>query len=129
MILRPFTPGRILPTDEARRLLLGMLFWLTRGEPDKRVDGSLVRHPHFSALLTWHAQVFHMAVIAFVVGADAIGGSAFLMWVPAAAVTAVYWASISPRAQRRAAALSAEGDGQVDEAAHEARAQPLRVSR
>src|SRR5439155_893722 len=71
-------------------VLLTLLFWLSRGEPDRRVDGGLLRHPHLGALITWHAQVFHMAVIAFVVGADAIGGSAFLMWVPAAAVTAVY---------------------------------------
>ena len=95
-----------------------------------QVDGGLLRHPHFGALLTWHAQVFHMAVIAFVVGADSIGGSAFLMWMPAAAVTAVYWASISPRSRRREAApASVERDGQVHEPAHEARAQPLGVTR
>jgi putative membrane protein len=113
-------------------VLLAMLFWLARGEPDRAVEGGVLRHPHFGALITWHAQVFHMAVIAFVVGADAIGGSAFLMWVPAAAVTAVYWASISPKARRRAdppGAASADGDGKVHEAAHETRAQPLGVSR
>src|SRR5947209_7109198 len=88
-------------------VLLALLFLLGRGEADRRVEGGLLRHPHLGALITWHAQVFHMAVIAFVVGADAIGGSALLMWVPAAAVTAVYWAQVSPRAVRRAAAESA----------------------
>src|SRR5437868_9865422 len=100
-------------------VLLSMLFWLTRGEPDTRVDGGLLRHPHFGALLTWHAQVFHMAVIAFVVGADAIGGSALLMWVPAAAITAVYWASIFPPAPPRAGTeAAAQGGGDGHEAAH-----------
>ena len=63
---------------------------------------------------------------------DAIGGSAFLMWIPAAAVTAVFWSTISPRARARAAAedaevaaASAESDRKVDQAAHEARAEPL----
>jgi hypothetical protein len=80
-------------------------------------------------LLTWHVQVFHIAVIAFVVGADAIGGSAFLIWFPAAAITAVYWAAISPRARARQLRGSVEGDGQMDEPAHEARAEPLGISR
>jgi uncharacterized membrane protein len=111
-------------------VLLALLFFLGRGETDRRVEGGLIRHPHFGALITWHAQVFHMAVIAFVVGADAIGGSALLMWVPAAAVTAGYWASISPRAAPRGPAdRSADGDGKVDEAAHESRAQALGVAR
>src|SRR5207237_2982439 len=99
---------------------------MTRGEPDRRVQGGVLRHPHLGALITWHAQVFHMAVIAFVVGADAIGGSAFLMWIPAACVTAVFWSTISPRARARivaeGAAASAESDRKVDQAAPEARA-------
>jgi len=116
-------------------ILLSILFVLSRGEPDKAVDGGLLRHPHFAALITWHVQVFHIAVIAFIVGADAIGGSAFLIWFPAAAITAVYWAAISPRARARelgrsaSVSASAEGDGQVDEAAHEARPQALGVPR
>jgi len=114
--------------------LLALLFTLTRGEENRVVQGGLLRHPHFPALITWHVQVFHIAVIAFTVGADAIGGSAFLMWVPAAAVTAVYWTAISPRARARMAAAeslgsSVEGDGKVDEAAHESGAKSLRVSR
>ena len=111
-------------------VLLSLLFWLSRGEPDRAVDGGLLHHPHLGALVTWHVQVFHMAVVAFVIGADSIGGSAFLMWVPAAAVTAVYWASISPRARGAAArSASVEGDGKMDEPSHETGAQPLGVSR
>jgi uncharacterized membrane protein len=112
-------------------ILLSILFVLSRAEPDRQVEGGLLRHPHFSALLTWHVQVFHIAVIALIVGADAIGGSAFLIWFPAAAITAVYWAAISPRARARQLALarSADGDRQMDEAAHQARPQPLGVSR
>ena len=121
-------------------VLLALLFWLSRGEADRDVSGSdvsgsgaLLRHPHLPALITWHVQVFHMAVIAFVIGgaANAIGGAAFLMWVPAAAVTAVYWASISPPGGQRdvASSASAEGHGQVHEPAHEAGAEPLGLSR
>ena len=113
-------------------ILLTLLFVLTRGEPDEHVS-SVLRHPHLPALVTWHVQVFHIAVIAIAVGADAIGGSAFLIWFPAAAITAVYWAAISPRAQARArardAGASVERDGNLDEPAHEARAQPLGLSR
>jgi uncharacterized membrane protein len=113
-------------------VLLVLLFAMTRGEPNRAVPGGILRHPHLGALITWHAQVFHMAVIAFVVGADAIGGSAFLMWIPAALVTAVFWSTISPRAQARAVAEampSAERDRQMDQAAHETRAEPLGVPR
>ena len=101
--------------------LLGTLFWLTRDEPDRRVDGGLLRHPHFAALLTYHAQVFHLAVVAFVIGADTIGGSALLMWIPAAAITAVHWST---------ARLSAlEDDREPHDAPHERRAEALDLTR
>jgi hypothetical protein len=87
-------------------ILLGTLFWLARDEPDRAVDGGLVRHPHAIALLTYHAQVFHLAVVAWWIGADTIGGAAVLMWVPVAAMTAVYWG-----AQSRSASSSATGSG------------------
>ena len=74
-------------------VLLALLFRLTRGEPDRPAAG-LRRHPHAIALLTYHAQVFHLAAVAFWIGADTIGGSAVLMWVPIAAMTAVHWASL-----------------------------------
>ena len=102
-------------------LLLGTLFWLARDEPDHRVEGGLLRHPHLGAFITWHAQVVHLVVVAFVIGADAIGGSAFLMWIPAAAVTAVYWASLRESAPER--------DRQLDDAPHERRPEALDLTR
>lgn len=103
-------------------VLLSLLFWLARDERDRSVPGPL-RHPHLPALVTWHVQVFHIAVIGFVVGADAIAGSAFLMWVPAAVVTAVHWSHL------RAGRLSgAEHEREPDEAVHEDRRQALGVA-
>ena len=107
-------------------VLLSILFWLGRREPDRAVPRGILRHPHFGALLTWHAQVFHMAVVAFVVGADDIGGSAFLMWLPAACVTAVYWSTLSAA---RPPSSSIQDDGKAHEAAHEVRAEPLGLAR
>jgi putative membrane protein len=71
-------------------ILVGGLAWLARDEPDRPVAG-LRHHPHLAALLTYHGQVFHLAIVALVIGAHDIGGAAFLMWLPAAAVTAVQW--------------------------------------
>ena len=76
-------------------VLVGMLAWLARDDADRAVPG-LARHPHLIALVTYHAQVFHLVVVAFVIGADTVGGSAFLMWIPAACAVAVHWAT--PRA-------------------------------
>jgi uncharacterized membrane protein len=78
-------------------VLLAILFWMTRTEPDAPVAG-LARHPHLTALLTYHGQVFHLAVVAFWIGRDVpvantIAGGAILMWVPIAAMTAVYWSA------------------------------------
>ncbi|MDQ3147369.1 MAG: carotenoid biosynthesis protein, partial [Actinomycetota bacterium] len=70
-------------------VLLAVLVALDRDSPDRPVDG-LGHHPHLVALVTWHAQVFHLAVVAWVIGADTIGGAAVLMWVPAACLTAVH---------------------------------------
>ena len=74
-------------------VLLGVLFWMGRDEPDRAVAGGLVHHPHAIALLTYHAQVFHLAAVAWWIGADTLGGAAVLMWVPIAAMTAVHWAT------------------------------------
>lgn len=77
-------------------VLLAVLFALTRDEPDRAVD-ELRHHPHLPALLTYHGQVVHLAIVALVIGglpADTIGGSFFLMWVPAAALTAVHWSHL-----------------------------------
>jgi uncharacterized membrane protein len=93
-------------------VLLGTLFALARAEPARPVDG-LLHHPRFPALLTYHAQVVHLAIVAFVIGgatAHTIGGSFFLMWIPAAAITAVHWSNL--RAGRSSdASVRASPDG------------------
>lgn len=71
-------------------VLVGVLTRLARDEPDREV-ARWYEHPHQVALVTWHAQVAWLAVVAVVLGKTEIGGSALLMWVPAAAVTAVLW--------------------------------------
>lgn len=101
--------------------LLSLLFWLARDEQGRPVDG-LLRHPHFAALVTWHVQVFHIAVIGFVIGADAIAGSAFLLWVPAALVAAVHWSHL------RALRSAGEGHRQPHQAVHEDGGQALGVT-
>ena len=81
-------------------VLLAILAVLDRAAPDQPVAG-LRRHPHLVALVTYHAQVFHLAVVALVIGAHTIGGSAFLMWIPAVAVGAVHWSTLRLRERRR----------------------------
>jgi hypothetical protein len=71
-------------------------FTLSRDEPPRPVDG-ILRHPRLPALITYNAQVAHLAIVALVIGgipADTIGGSCFLMWIPAAAITAVLWSTL-----------------------------------
>jgi len=90
-------------------LLIGLLTWLAREDPDVPVAG-LRAHPHLIALITYHAQVFHLAVVAFVIGGpigNAVGGAAVIMWVPAAAITAVQWASAAAAAKDERQALDA----------------------
>ncbi|HEV8298143.1 MAG TPA: hypothetical protein VGQ20_12620, partial [Acidimicrobiales bacterium] len=53
----------------------------------------LLDHPHAVSLLTYHAQVFHLCAVALYLGEHTLGGSAILMWVPAAAMTAVHWSN------------------------------------
>lgn len=91
-------------------ILLAVLFRLDGAAPDLPVAG-LRTHPHLPALLTYHGQVFHMAVVAFWVGADTIGGSAILIWVPAACITAVYWSRLrdAMRTDDVSAALTKDG--------------------
>jgi uncharacterized membrane protein len=79
-------------------LLLALLFRLDRAAPDVDVQ-SLRTHPHLVALVTYHAQVFHLAAVAFWVGrhvpeGNTIGGAAVLIWVPAAAITTVQWSRL-----------------------------------
>ena len=76
-------------------LLVGLLTWLARGDADESVAG-IRHHPHALALLTYHGQVAWLAIVAVYLGATELGGSALLMWVPAAAVTAVFWSNQRP---------------------------------
>ncbi|HEX9547621.1 MAG TPA: carotenoid biosynthesis protein [Acidimicrobiales bacterium] len=74
-------------------VLLGVLFWLGRDEADQYVRGAL-SHPHLIALVTYHAEVFHLAIVGWWIGtatSNAIAGAAVLMWMPIAAMTAVHW--------------------------------------
>lgn len=75
-------------------ILLAVLFRMARDEPDRGVAGAPWRHRRLPALITYHAQVFHLAVVAWVIGADTIGGAAVLMWVPVAVMAAVHWSSL-----------------------------------
>lgn len=95
-------------------ILLAVLHRLDRDAPDEEVPGGPRDHPHLVALITYHAQVFHLAGVAFYLGADTIGGAAVLIWVPAAAMTAVHWSSL--RLQR---------EGEAHDAAREPAGEPL----
>jgi hypothetical protein len=74
-------------------ILLAVLFWLDRTAPDVPVGG-LLHHPHLPALITYHGQVFHLALVAWWIGADTIGGAALVIWIPAACIVAVYWSRL-----------------------------------
>lgn len=76
-------------------LLVGLLAWLARGDADEPVSG-FVRHPHAIALATYHGQIAWLAIVAVVLDATELGGSALLMWVPAAAIVAVHWSNLRP---------------------------------
>ena len=89
-------------------ILIAVLHWLDGDAPNVPVTKGIVNHPHATALLTYHAQVFHLAGVAFVIGADTIGGAAILIWVPAAVITAVFWSQ-----------LRLQHEGKVGDAAHE----------
>ena len=74
-------------------VLVGVLTWLTRRDTDGPVT-MWANNPHLISLLTYHGQIAMMVGVALWIGgptADAIAGSALLIWVPAAAVTAVLW--------------------------------------
>jgi putative membrane protein len=107
-------------------VLLGVLAVLARRDADRPVSG-LRHHPHALALLTYHAQVFHLAVVAFVVGADTVGGAAVLIWVPAACLTAVHWATLREQGATDRLRRSAEAHRQSDDPADERRREPLRL--
>jgi uncharacterized membrane protein len=78
-------------------ILLLVLQRLDEGAPNERVPGGLRDHPHLVALITYHGQVFHLAAVAFYLGADTIAGAAILIWVPAAVITSVHWGQLAIR--------------------------------
>ncbi len=105
--------GRQLGFTATAAVLLGLLFTMTRAEPERSVNG-LRHHPRFPALLTYHAQVVHLMIVAFVIGgfpADTIVGSSFLMWIPTAAVTAIHWSHLRAERSRPLSYLRASADG------------------
>ncbi|MBW3665114.1 MAG: carotenoid biosynthesis protein [Actinobacteria bacterium] len=83
-------------------ILVGMLTWLGRDQEDRPV-ASWIDHPHVIALVTYHAQLLWLGITAIVLDETELGGAALLMWVPAAAVTAVTWSNL--RAARPARAV------------------------
>jgi putative membrane protein len=74
-------------------ILLAILTYMTRSEPNRRVE-RWMDHPHMVSLVTYNCQILWLAIVAAVLGADEIAGSALLMWVPAAAVSAVLWSTL-----------------------------------
>jgi putative membrane protein len=81
-------------------VLLAVLHRLDGDAPDVAVPGGFRDHPHAIALVTYHGQVFHMAFMAFWVGADTIGGASLVIWFPVAVMTAISWSNL--RIQRDA---------------------------
>lgn len=76
-------------------VLIALLTYMTRDEPNLVVRRA-VAHPHLTALITYHGQLVMMTAVAVHIGAVTIGGAAVLIWVPAAAITAVYWSTLRP---------------------------------
>jgi putative membrane protein len=75
-------------------ILILVLHVLDRDAPDGPVPGGLRNHPNLIPLITYHAQVFHLAAIALYLDANTLGGAAILIWVPAAVITAVHWSTL-----------------------------------
>jgi uncharacterized membrane protein len=76
-------------------ILVGFLTWLGRADPDLPVT-DWKQHPQLIGLMTYHGELIMMAGVAFYLNATTLGGSAVLMWVPIAAMTAVHWSASRP---------------------------------
>jgi uncharacterized membrane protein len=107
-------------------ILILVLHRLDREAPQQVVTAGIREHPHLVALITYHGQVFHLAGVAFYVGADTIGGAAVLMWVPAAVVTAVLWSYLRLQHEREVADSTGETAGQPLDGAGDLVAGPAR---
>jgi uncharacterized membrane protein len=71
-------------------VLVGFLTWMGRQDADLPVD-DWRRHPHLVALATYHGQLIWLGTVACILGATELGTSALLIWIPAAAMTTLYW--------------------------------------
>jgi len=63
--------------------------------------------------------VFHLAVVAFVLDADTLGGAAVLIWVPAAVITAVHWSQLRLRREEAVGEGARALDGPAPEPAED----------
>lgn len=82
-------------------ILVGLLTWLMRDEPDAEVSTAL-GHPRLGALGGYVGQILFMTGTAFVVArtnadptivqtADALAGSTFIIAIPAVLLVAMHW--------------------------------------
>jgi uncharacterized membrane protein len=97
-------------------LLVALLSWLMRAEPEEPVD-RLRMHPRLGALGGYVGQVVVMTVSAFAVArltsnpavakvADALAGSTLIIGVPAVVLTAVHWRSLTLAREHVVAAIT-----------------------
>ena len=70
-------------------ILCGLLARMTWHTP--QANERPLRNPLIWCLVAFLVQVLHLSVVALVVGEQTLGAAGLLMWVPAAAVTAVLW--------------------------------------
>jgi len=94
-------------------ILIGILTWLQRDEPDEPV-ARLREHPRVPALGAYVGQVLFMTGTAFVVArttgnaaaaamADSLAGATFIIGVPMGLMVAVHWRSLTPATQPNSA--------------------------
>jgi len=79
-------------------VLLTVLFVMNREVPDLPVEHPW-GDPRVVALAGYNGQIFHLAAVGIWIGgfpADTLAGAALIMWVPIAAMTAVYWSTLAP---------------------------------
>ncbi len=100
-------------------VLIGFLTWLMRDEPTASVE-SVWQHPRLGALGGIVGQLLFMTGTVFWVArtvddpsvtaqADALAGSAFIIGIPVALMTAVHWRSLALGAGRSASAQQTDG--------------------
>jgi len=88
-------------------LLCGLLAYLTRDEANSAV-ASVRRHPLLPCLITFAVVTLHVTVAALVIGEPTLAGVGLIIWLPAAAVTAVLWPQLRAAEAARASAAHAD---------------------